>query len=433
MDQRRRNLSNLQRKEASSSPSPKADEMITLTLNPYTNETNFTQFKKRLRTYVLQKFSTLDDCIQTGELEELELYTMPDAEELAQLTAARDPGGLKAHVFKKQLEDSIKEYHLRDMEVQKLFGFIMQHLSPESLQRVMGSDQFSEIETDLNGFRLWTLVENLHTTGDVSEGSVWKKDRVLSNYYNCCMKPSESLIDYFHRFKEIADNISAAGETEPTEELQTIQFIKGLDATRFAEFKMTVKNLSRLGVDPPATLSDALSKANSYDPILRNSKAPHETESSVFYNASNQQSQPDHWCRFCGRRGHLEDSCWKKNPHLHPQNKKHQQQRTQNHRFSRFPQNSSRHPQSQSRQNQRPHRGRTHRSQPHGRGTMREHQRPNGINNKDIRIGLAEVLKHPDEIENIIETIFMSAGDRRNIVPEKDYLLILDNGDYQKQ
>jgi hypothetical protein len=166
------------------------------------------------------------------------------------------------------VEESYKEYLSRKLELKSLFGLIIDHLSLESLQRVRSSETFDEIEPELHGFKLWQLVEKLHTAGDDNEEEVWRQDRVLSNYYGCRMRADESLIDFFHRFKENIDNMDSAGVEPPEEKLQTIQFINNLDPSRFAEFKATIRNLSKLGVAVPTTLVDALSRANTYDPIL---------------------------------------------------------------------------------------------------------------------------------------------------------------------
>jgi hypothetical protein len=126
------------------------------------------------------------------------------------------------------------------------------------------------------------LVFTVHTAGDDNEEEVWRQDRVLSNYYRCRMRADESLIDFFHRFKENIDNMDSAGVEPPEEKLQTIQFINNLDPSRFAEFKATIRNLSKLGVAVPTTLVDALSRANTYDPIL-NSSSHGEASEAVFH------------------------------------------------------------------------------------------------------------------------------------------------------
>jgi hypothetical protein len=162
------------------------------------------------------------------------------------------------------VEESYKEYLSRKLELKSLFGLIIDHLSLESLQRVRSSETFDEIEPELHGFKLWQLVEKLHTAGDDNEEEVWRQDRVLSNYYGCRMRADESLIDFFHRFKENIDNMDSAGVEPPEEKLQTIQFINNLDPSRIAEFKATIRNLSKLGVAVPTTLVDALSRANTY-------------------------------------------------------------------------------------------------------------------------------------------------------------------------
>jgi hypothetical protein len=48
--------------------------------------------------------------------------------------------------------------------------------------------------------------------------------------------------------------MDSAGVQPPEEKLQTTQFINNLDSSRFAEFKMTIRNLSKLGVAVPTTL-----------------------------------------------------------------------------------------------------------------------------------------------------------------------------------
>jgi hypothetical protein len=68
--------------------------------------TNFSLFKRKLRTVVLTNFKTLEDCIECGELEDLEELNLPDEDELEGLSPDDDPGGIKA--LKKRVEESYK-------------------------------------------------------------------------------------------------------------------------------------------------------------------------------------------------------------------------------------------------------------------------------------------------------------------------------------
>jgi hypothetical protein len=55
------------------------DEILPiLSLNPVNNSTNFSLFKRKLRTVVLTNFKTLEDCIECGELEDLEEFNLPE-------------------------------------------------------------------------------------------------------------------------------------------------------------------------------------------------------------------------------------------------------------------------------------------------------------------------------------------------------------------
>jgi hypothetical protein len=47
------------------------------------------------------------------------------------------------------------------------------------------------------------------------------------------MYPNESLIDFFHRFKDTVENYANIGEDAPSEAIQRIQFIEALDRVRF--------------------------------------------------------------------------------------------------------------------------------------------------------------------------------------------------------
>jgi hypothetical protein len=51
--------------------------------------------KRKLRTVVLTNFKTLEDCIECGELKDLEEFNLPDEDELEGLSPDDDPGGIK--------------------------------------------------------------------------------------------------------------------------------------------------------------------------------------------------------------------------------------------------------------------------------------------------------------------------------------------------
>ena len=105
------------------------DSIPVLTLNQLNNSTNFYLFKKKLRAFVLTNYSTLEDCIYSSELEPLDEYDLPEDDEIAGLSPENDPGGIKAHVLKKRVEESYKNYLTRTNELKSLFGIIIDHLS----------------------------------------------------------------------------------------------------------------------------------------------------------------------------------------------------------------------------------------------------------------------------------------------------------------
>jgi hypothetical protein len=120
--------------------------------------------------------------------------------------------------------------------------------------------------------------------------------RMSANYYGCRLRANESLIEFFHRFKDSIDNLDGAGVAAPEENIQTIQFINSLDPSGFSEFKTTIRNLSKLGVKAPTTLVDALFRATTSDPILINS-SPSEANESVFHQRSFQRGRGRHYPR----------------------------------------------------------------------------------------------------------------------------------------
>ncbi len=133
-----------------SSVSPAGIEILELNESTNSSNTNIERVKQQLRAYTLMNYLTLGDCIHLMELEDPEDIEYPD--DLEELDPKTDIGGLKAHLYKKQIEETFKDRKLRKQELSALFGLFLSILSPSSQQRVFSAKQYPEIEEETDGF-----------------------------------------------------------------------------------------------------------------------------------------------------------------------------------------------------------------------------------------------------------------------------------------
>ena len=114
-----------------------------LELDEASNQSNIAIVKKQVRAHVMRNFKTMGDCIQSMKLEEIKDYV---CDEDLDLTTKGDPGGIKAHIMKKEIEENLRERRMRDEELTSLFGLLLSILSPSSQQRVFSSKKYKDAE-----------------------------------------------------------------------------------------------------------------------------------------------------------------------------------------------------------------------------------------------------------------------------------------------
>jgi hypothetical protein len=104
--------------------------------------------------------------------------------------------------YKDRMREVGKQERERTKELIKLFGLIMNILSDTSHHLVTNSPEFSALDAESDGFKLWQHVVKLHTAGTCAENDIRKQDRVERTYSTMRKSPKESLHDYHRRFKE---------------------------------------------------------------------------------------------------------------------------------------------------------------------------------------------------------------------------------------
>ena len=140
-------------------PTPKPDEVPVL---KYGAACNFATFKPKLATKAMTLYGDLARCINTHE------YYEPLPVEIEHYDANEDPLGLILDGLKYESRSRAKHIAKMKQDRTPFYGFILTHLSRESLDAVKMHEHFSQVEAELDPLSLWLIVESTHTVASAS-------------------------------------------------------------------------------------------------------------------------------------------------------------------------------------------------------------------------------------------------------------------------
>jgi hypothetical protein len=92
----------------------------------------------------------------------------------------------------------------------------------------MSEATFATIQTDINGFNLWSLIYNLHTTGSATESEDSRKDRANTAYAELRQDSTTDTATHFLLFKMAVKRVEDLKASTLTAKGQAIRFIKSL-------------------------------------------------------------------------------------------------------------------------------------------------------------------------------------------------------------
>ena len=241
--------------------------------------TALTKFKEQVDVYLTKTYGLNGDFVAYDKYHEYEPVPERGRGENEQAHL------LKLKSYQKKMDDL-------DQDKPKMYGDLIGNLSPESLQKVMSTEGWKEIERSRDPLRLWLKIKETHLAADDSIPIVAIIE-AKQRYYQLNQGANESIVQFLKRHEDSIQAISAliegyveqvkarappvgvppaVGVVEipdpeiPTDAEQAALFIKSLDKSRYSGYRANLLNLVKSGVRAhyPKTLMEAFSDANDY-------------------------------------------------------------------------------------------------------------------------------------------------------------------------
>ena len=190
-------------------------------------------------------------------------------EEIAEPVVAEGESSMKVKMLEMRYLEAVKrrDKHLAKLELErhKDFAFMSGHISVESLDKAKSDSKWATVWTDQDPLALFQLLERTHlnVSSDVAILNIQKAEE---DYRSVIQGPTESLARYHERVKEAISRLDGfeGHIVKPT--MQAANFISRLDAARYKEFVLHLKNMActQDGFKYPETLASAFDKASKW-------------------------------------------------------------------------------------------------------------------------------------------------------------------------
>ena len=152
-----------------------------------------------------------------------------------------------------------------DRNMRYFYGVMWATLSKNSQDHVEQEPTFASIDSEKDPLKLFMLIKKVHLlpAGGNSSNAILQRMREYTNIRQ--RAHDEPLRDYLLRFRHALEGYTLAGFGEPSEEVQVVQFIRGLDQSKYAEMQRSMYNDSLGNASAyPKTLQAAMTIAQQY-------------------------------------------------------------------------------------------------------------------------------------------------------------------------
>ena len=253
-----------------------------------THQTNFIQVRDKIREIIPAMFDGLAaNLFKENKVADAGVVVRPkdtmekrDSDgEIIVTKGTNDPVLIPNPTFRAELEDYKRESTRIESEKQKLKGqlagiwlFLIEILSPSSIDRLSAQETYMEIQKDKDPEKLWNLIVLTHLDkADVD--TIARLITAILNFFTLTQAPGEDLLEYLRRFKESYERLVAAEPEKFFENLPQMHvrlFLGNLEP-RFAEYKLDVLNGIQLrGESWPTTVTQIATDARQF--LVRRAK-----------------------------------------------------------------------------------------------------------------------------------------------------------------
>jgi len=114
--------------------------------------------------------------------------------------------------------------------------------SARKVSEIQGDAKWSAIEASRDPLDLWKVVKSTHQILTTSKVTSVIKKTAREEYAACKQGSFEHIVDYKRRFDARLDALTVSGNAVPPPEDVAMDFMYGLDNSRYAEFKAEIVN-----------------------------------------------------------------------------------------------------------------------------------------------------------------------------------------------
>src|SRR6185437_9590532 len=258
-----------------------------LYLPSHNKGSNFVRWKENLSTYCITHYQESGSFIKTGIKFEPEKSIPENFLDTEGLTGdAKAEAKALNEIIKDSNRESIKLYIQEVSKVKNnmitMYGIIWGQLSDDAKEKIRTTiDDYETWSVALNTESLWKAVIDVHLTAPTGSSAVDQK-AARDNYNMLKQRPNESLSAFKERFSAAVVRLEAVGVVEVLQPDQAIDFIFGLDESRFQEAQVQLRNNVNQGITSyPTTLVAALKWAENCVTLRKTAAGP----SSMVYCA----------------------------------------------------------------------------------------------------------------------------------------------------
>jgi hypothetical protein len=182
----------------------------------------------------------------------------------------------------------------------EIFGFILQCLSDEGIERVKSNPSYGAIRQSDNPHLLIELVKQVHIDRSVGQSPA-NRLYLADRRYQLIQQPAwASLSLYKDNFDFAVSNIVTAGGTPASIADQARHFFMGLDKTRYESYIQYTLNNERQAIGIfPATIAEVIAGAESF---LATSQT-YARSRNIAYTFRKGR------CNICAEEGHWANEC----------------------------------------------------------------------------------------------------------------------------
>ena len=197
---------------------------------------NFDLFKRKISVACMEKYKNL------GRLIVDEQYYVPDVVDSSLFDLTNDHYDVEKGRLREAHKHRDREIHDMLVDRTSMYAYLISKLSKESQDEIQGHADWPDIEKTRDPLKLWKVIKACHQILTTSKVAAVIKKTAREEYAACKQGPFEHIMDYKRRFDAKLDALIASGNPAASDADVAMDFMYGLDNSRYAEFKAEVVN-----------------------------------------------------------------------------------------------------------------------------------------------------------------------------------------------